>query len=80
MPEVLRPRTGRFGLIDQEKIFAAISRENNWDLVTNIYDRRGIDQERGALVIVRPDQYIAQVLPLDATEQVSAYFAGILQG
>lgn len=48
--------------------------------MTNIYDRRGIDQERGALVIVRPDQYIAQVLPLDATEQVSAYFAGILQG
>lgn len=79
MPEVLRPRTGRFGLVDQEKVFSAISRENNWDLVADIYDRRGIDREVGAMVIVRPDQYIAEVLPLDATDRVTAYFAGILR-
>ena len=26
---------------------------------------RGIDRERGCMVVVRPDQYVAHVLPLD---------------
>jgi 3-hydroxybenzoate 4-monooxygenase len=32
----------------------------------DIFDLRGIDRAQGALVVVRPDQYIAHVLPLDA--------------
>lgn len=55
-PDLLRPRTGRYGLIDQEKFFSAVSRDNNNDLVLDIFDKRGIDRDRGALVIVRPDQ------------------------
>ena len=34
----------------------------------------------GCLVVVRPDQYVAHVLPLDATEELVAFFAGILTG
>mgnify|MGYP006164094753 CR=1 FL=1 len=39
----------------------------------------GIDRERGCLIVVRPDQYVAHVLPLDAREALSAFFAGLLR-
>ena len=32
----------------------------------------------GALVVVRPDQYVGTVLPLTAREELERYFAGIL--
>jgi phenol 2-monooxygenase len=44
----------------------------------DIFDMRGIDRDRGCIVIVRPDQYGAHVLPLDAYEVLSAFFAGFL--
>lgn len=78
LPAVLRPRTGRHGLIDQEKAFSAISRDANNDLVLDIYDKRGIDRDRGAVVIARPDQFVADVLPLDDHAGLAAYFAGVL--
>ncbi len=78
LPALLRPRTGRFGLIDQEKAFSSLSRENNYDLHLDFYDRRGVDREQGALVIVRPDQYIAEVLPLASHDAVATYFEGAL--
>ena len=31
------------------------------------------------MVVVRPDQYTAHVLPLDAFDELSAFFAGILR-
>ena len=31
------------------------------------------------MVIVRPDQYVGNVLPLLAREELAAYFAGILR-
>ena len=34
--------------------------------------------ERDNLVIVRPDQYVAHVLPLEATEELAHFFDGIL--
>jgi phenol 2-monooxygenase len=40
---------------------------------------RGIDRAHGCMVIVRPDQYVGYVLPLDARDELSAYFAGILR-
>jgi phenol 2-monooxygenase len=30
------------------------------------------------LVVVRPDQYVAHVLPLDGYDELSAFFAGVL--
>ena len=35
---------------------------------------RGIDREAGCMVVVRPDQYVAHVLPLDAHAELAAYF------
>ncbi|WP_299922823.1 hypothetical protein [uncultured Pelagimonas sp.] len=45
----------------------------------DIFDMRGVDRDKGCLVIVRPDQYVAQVLPLDAHAALSAFFDGILK-
>jgi phenol 2-monooxygenase (NADPH) len=62
----LLPRKGKYGLIDYEKAFTS-------DAATDIFDERGIDRESGALVVVRPDQYIAHVLPLDAFDELNAF-------
>lgn len=66
----LLPRKGRYGLIDYEKAFTS-------DASTDIFDERGIDRERGALVVVRPDQYVAHVLPLDAFAELNAFLKSI---
>jgi phenol 2-monooxygenase len=66
LPALLLPRKGRYGLVDYEKVFTT-------DAATDIFDERGIDRERGALVVVRPDQYVAHVLPLDAYAELNAF-------
>jgi phenol 2-monooxygenase len=40
---------------------------------------RGINRDQGCMIVVRPDQYVAHVLPLDAYDELSAYFAGVLK-
>ena len=44
----------------------------------DIFDMRGIDRDRGCVVVVRPDQYIAHVLPLDAYADLLAFFDGFM--
>lgn len=69
MPAFLLPRKGRFGLRDYEKMFCPDLKSGN-----DIFDMRRIDRARGCMVIVRPDQYVAHVLPLDAYAELSAFF------
>lgn len=70
VPEIFRPPVGELGLDYWEKIYSVIP-ENN------IFDVRGISKD-GAVVIVRPDQYVAAVLPLNDFEGICAYFEGAL--
>jgi phenol 2-monooxygenase len=42
----------------------------------DVFAMRGIDREAGCMVVVRPDQYVAHVLPLDGVEALVAFFAG----
>ncbi|WEG08433.1 FAD-dependent monooxygenase [Microbacterium horticulturae] len=70
LPEILLPRTGPLGLQDWEKVWA--TGED-----ADIFAARGIAPE-GAIVIVRPDQYVAHVLPLEAREELTAFFGGFL--
>jgi 2-polyprenyl-6-methoxyphenol hydroxylase-like FAD-dependent oxidoreductase len=69
LPTLLFPPKGRYGLRDYEKAFCALT-----NVSQDIYALRQIERERGCLVVVRPDQYIAHILPLDATEELSALF------
>ncbi|MFN3628018.1 MAG: FAD-dependent monooxygenase, partial [Parvibaculum sp.] len=73
MPEFLLPRKGRYGLRDYEKMFCPDLKSGQ-----DIFDMRRIDRDRGCMVIVRPDQYIAHVMPLDAHEELSAFFDGFM--
>jgi len=73
MPALLLPPKGRYGLKDYEKIFAPDLKSGQ-----DIFAMRGIDRERGCIVIVRPDQFVAHVLPLDAHAELAAYFDGFM--
>lgn len=74
MPTLLLPRKGRYDLLDYEKIFSSVVKNG-----VEIFDLRGIDRAQGALIVVRPDQYIAHVLPLDAHQALVDFFAGIMR-
>ena len=69
MPAFLLPAKGKYGLRDYEKIFCADLKAGS-----HIFEMRGIDRERGCMVVVRPDQYVAHVLPLDAHGELAAFF------
>jgi len=73
MPPVLLPRKGRFGLIDYEKMFCPDLKAG-----TDIFEMRGIDREQGCMVLVRPDQYIANVLPLHGFDALAEFFEGFM--
>jgi phenol 2-monooxygenase len=45
---------------------------------SDIFDIRGIDRARGCMVVVRPDQYVAHVLPLDSFDGVTEFFAAFM--
>ncbi len=73
LPDFLLPRKGRFGLVDYEKVFCADPGTGR-----DIFALRGIDRERGCVAIVRPDQYVAHVLPLDAHQEIAEFFDGFM--
>jgi phenol 2-monooxygenase len=69
MPAFLAPSKGRHGLRDYEKMFCP-DRKSSQD----IFAMRGIDRDAGCMIVVRPDQYVALVLPLDAYAELAAFF------
>jgi phenol 2-monooxygenase len=73
LPAFLLPRKGRYGLSDYEKVFCSDPKDGH-----DIFAMRGIDRDRGCVVIVRPDQYVADVLPLDAHAALAAFFDGFM--
>jgi len=75
MPAFLLPNKGSLGLRDYEKMFCADLKSGN-----DIFEMRGIDRDLGCMVIVRPDQYVAHVLPLDGHEKLAAFFDGFMIG
>ncbi len=73
MPDLLWPVKGKYGLRDYEKAFHSIEGDD-------VFDSRGIDREQGCVVIVRPDQHIGGLLPLNAHSQLSAFFDEFMLG
>ncbi len=69
MPSLLLPRKGRYELRDYEKIFCPDLKSGQ-----DVFSLRGIDRTAGCMVIVRPDQYVAQILPLDGHEDLASFF------
>ncbi|MEZ5751673.1 MAG: FAD-dependent monooxygenase [Paracoccaceae bacterium] len=73
MPALLRPAVGRYGLCDYEKVFCADLKGGE-----DIFDLRGIDRDAGCIVIVRPDQYVAHILPITQRAALTEFFGGFL--
>jgi len=69
VPQVFLPRVGPFGLIDYEKVYCVDPGHEDF------FEARGIHRG-GCVVVVRPDQYVAHVLPLTAREELTQFFAG----
>ena len=74
VPPLLRPNKGDLDLVDYEKVFCPALNEGKY-----IFDMRGIDLDEGCMVIVRPDQYVAHILPLDGHAELAAFFDGVLR-
>ncbi|MCQ1955807.1 FAD-binding monooxygenase [Arthrobacter sp. zg-Y826] len=70
VPAVFKPQVGPFQLDDLAKVYGA-------DPTADIFEQRGISRN-GAVVVVRPDQYVANVLPLTATAELAEFFAPLL--
>ncbi|WP_130178117.1 FAD-dependent monooxygenase [Cryobacterium sp. SO1] len=71
VPDIFLPKTGRFGLTDWEKVYAAGA--NGWT-EADIFTQRELSRD-GVVVVVRPDQYVAAVLPLTATAELTDFFS-----
>ena len=69
----LWPTKGKYGLRDYEKVFHG--QDGN-----DVYDLRGIDRSSGCVVIVRPDQHIASILPVTSHAEVSKFFEVFMIG
>ena len=74
MPSFLLPRKGRYALHDYEKMFCPDLKSGK-----DIFDMRGIDRAKGCMVVVRPDQYVAHILPLEAYGELAAFFDGFME-
>jgi len=72
LPELLWPPKGVYGLRDYEKVFCPDAEKGD------IFDKRGVDRQNGCIVIVRPDQHVATILPLDAHTALAEFFAGFM--
>ncbi|MDI2029546.1 FAD-dependent monooxygenase [Saccharopolyspora sp. TS4A08] len=71
LPPIFLPHKGAFDLVDYEKAFCA-------DPTSDIFDLRGLDRDRGALVVVRPDQHVAHVLPLGFHDELADFLRNVL--
>ncbi|UXM93682.1 FAD-binding monooxygenase [Paenarthrobacter sp. JL.01a] len=67
VPAVFKPTVGTFKLTYLEKVFGT-------DPGNDIFEARGLSRD-GVIVVVRPDQYVANVLPLTATTELGEFFA-----
>ena len=72
MHPALRPAKGKYGMTDYEKVFCVDPKAGD------IFDMRGIDRGQGCMVLVRPDQHVATVLPLDGAAALDSFIGQVL--
>lgn len=69
VPEIFRPRVGKFQIENWNEVFGILQGED-------IFDVREISRD-GAVIIVRPDMYVAHIASLDDTESIAKFFEPI---
>ncbi|KAF9699947.1 hypothetical protein EKO04_001983 [Ascochyta lentis] len=76
IPQVFSPKTGKWGMKDLHKTYIDDEHYNAGH--GHAYEKYGIDASNGAVVVVRPDQYVAKVVGLDGAERIGELFRGCL--
>ena len=66
------PTTGKWRMRDVHKVFVDEESYNYGH--GRIYDCCGIDPKRGAVIVLRPDQYVAQVTAIDDFDAIRSFF------
>ncbi|AZA09748.1 FAD-dependent monooxygenase [Corynebacterium pseudopelargi] len=72
VPSIFFPKCGPFRVSNYEKVYSVLPE-------SSIFEEREIS-EQGAVVVVRPDQYVAAVLPLEDTVGFQKVFEPVLKG
>ncbi|OCT50538.1 Phenol 2-monooxygenase [Cladophialophora carrionii] len=72
IPDYFWPITGKWRMRDLHKVFVDDEHYNSGH--GHAYEKLGIDPDKGATVIVRPDQYVSKVLPIDNMQGVGQFF------
>tara|TARA_Y100000768_G_scaffold9284_1_gene6539 strand:- start:142 stop:1701 length:1560 start_codon:yes stop_codon:yes gene_type:complete len=65
------PKKGKYKLRDYEKVFTSIPEKD-------IFKSRIINRREGCILIVRPDQHIANILSLDCYHSLASFFEKIM--
>ncbi|KAI0816641.1 FAD binding domain-containing protein [Xylaria sp. FL0064] len=76
LPEIFTPVTGKWKLKNILKVF--VDDESYDKTHGQAYVAYGIDPSQGALVVIRPDQYIARIGPLNDARSFDSFFSGFL--
>ncbi len=69
LPAFLSPSKGVYGLRDYNKVFCPDVDKGN-----DIFDERDVNRGKGCIVVVRPDQHVANILPFDGFADLAAFF------
>ncbi|MBS1698734.1 MAG: FAD-dependent monooxygenase [Actinobacteria bacterium] len=71
-PALFQPKTGPLHLTDWEKLYAAAP--SHWSK-GDIFAERELSRD-GVVVVVRPDQYVAAILPLGGVDELESFLEG----
>ncbi|PVH72447.1 2-polyprenyl-6-methoxyphenol hydroxylase [Cadophora sp. DSE1049] len=74
IPEFFRPKTGKRMIPDLHKVYVDDEGYNSGH--GHAYNYYNIDERKGAMVIVRPDQYISAILAPEDHDSLASFFAG----
>ncbi|KAK4448987.1 putative monooxygenase [Podospora aff. communis PSN243] len=72
IPEFFTPVTGKWKMKSLMKTFADDESYNSGH--GHAYKEYGVDPEKGAVVVVRPDHYVAKVLRIEEVESLNGFF------
>ncbi|RMZ71366.1 phenol 2-monooxygenase [Pyrenophora seminiperda CCB06] len=76
IPDFFWPKTGEWGIRDLHKTYIDDTHPNAGH--GHAYKKYGIDPSVGAVVLVRPDQYVAKVTSMEDGEGIAGFFGGCL--
>ncbi|KAF2646370.1 phenol 2-monooxygenase-like protein [Massarina eburnea CBS 473.64] len=73
IPDIFWPVTGKWRMRDLHKVYIDDKHYNSGHGYA--YEKYGVDPQAGAVMIVRPDQYISKVTALEDLDGITRFFA-----